>query len=120
MPAFVSYTTKDEAMHSMLCVALDSAGIERWDTSSMAVGEPLADQLRAAIKRCEVCVFIATRRSIESPWCLAELGAFWGAGKRVVLFMADPDLAETTLPPQFKGSLRADNARTLLDSLRKA
>jgi hypothetical protein len=120
VPAFISYSSKDEAMYSMLCMALDAAGIPRWDTTSMALGESLADQLRSAIGHCEACVFIATRRSIESPWCLAELGAFWGAGKRVILFMADPDLAEATLPPQFKGSLRADNGRSLLESLERA
>jgi hypothetical protein len=85
----------------------------------MSLGESLADQLQRAIRDCEVCVFLATRRSIESPWCLAELGAFWGAGKKVLLFMADPDLAETTLPPQFKGTLRADTGPRLIEELKR-
>jgi TIR domain len=119
MPIFVSYSFKDEAVFSTLALALDAAGIERWDSASMSVGDSLAGQLRAAIGHCEICIFIATRRSIESPWCLAELGAFWGAGKKVFLFMADPDLAESTLPPQFKGTLRVDNGRVLIESIQK-
>jgi hypothetical protein len=34
--------------------------------------------------------------------------------------MADPDLTESTLPPQFKGTLRVDNARALIEAARKA
>ena len=86
----------------------------------MALGESIADRLRRAIDACEVCVFIATRRSVESPWCLAELGAFWGAGKRVLLFMADPDLNETSLPPQFNGILRADSGLALIEAILSA
>ncbi len=118
MPAFVSHSFKDEAIYTAICLALDAANAERWDTSTMSPGESLADQLRDAIHACEVCVFIATRRSIESPWCLAELGAFWGAGKKVLLFLADPDLADSMLPPQFKGNLRVNTAHELIAAVK--
>jgi hypothetical protein len=119
MPIFVSHSFKDEAVYSALCLALDATGITRWDPESMALGDSLSSQLQSAIQACEVCVFVATRRSIESPWCLAELGAFWGSGKKVLMFMADPDLAEASLPPQFKGTLRADTAIKLIDAIRR-
>jgi hypothetical protein len=51
---------------------------------------------------------------------LAELGAFWGAGKKVLMFMADPDLADSILPPQFKGTLRADTAARLIEAVKNA
>ena len=117
MPAFISHSFQDVAVYSTLCLALDSAGADHWDPKTMAAGESLSDQLRSAIKSCEACVLIATRRSVESPWCLAELGAFWGAGKSVILFMADPDLADSVLPPQFKGNLRANTAQELISAL---
>jgi hypothetical protein len=120
VPTFVSHSFKDEAVYSALRLALDAAGIARWDPESMALGDSLSGQLQSAIRSCEVCVFIATRRSIESPWCLAELGAFWGSGKKVLMFMADPDLSEASLPPQFNGTLRADTAPKLIDSVRRA
>src|SRR5262245_38427407 len=99
MATFISHNFKDEAVYSTLCLALDAAGVTRWDPKSMELGESLSEQLVSAIRACEVCIFVATRRSIESPWCLAELGAFWGSGKKVLMFMTDPDLAEATLPP---------------------
>ena len=119
MPTFISHSFKDEAVYSTLCLALDAAGVTRWDPASMALGESLSEQLQSALQTCEVCVFIATRRSIESPWCLAELGAFWGSGKKVLMFMADPDLADSTLPPQFKGILRADTAVRLIEAVKR-
>jgi len=98
-------------------MALDSIGVERWSATGITPGKSLSDQLRNAISECKLCVFIATRRSIESQWCLAELGAFWGAGKTVVLFMADPDLDEGMLPPQFQGNLRATTPTQLSDAI---
>src|SRR5215218_3016553 len=120
MPTFLSHSFKDEAVYTAICLAIDAVGIKRWDSATMSPGESLADQLRDAIRECEVCAFIATRRSIESPWCLAELGAFWGADKRVLLFMADPDLSDSMLPPQFKGNLRVNTAQDLIKALATA
>jgi hypothetical protein len=56
MPAFVSHDPKDQAIYSTLCLALDAAGVERWDQTTMSLGGSLADQLRRAINDCEVCV----------------------------------------------------------------
>ncbi|MEW8693081.1 MAG: toll/interleukin-1 receptor domain-containing protein [Candidatus Thiodiazotropha endolucinida] len=119
MSTFISHSFKDEAVYSAICLAFDAAGIERWDPKQMSIGESLADQLNVAIQSCEVCVFIATRRSIESPWCLAELGAFWGAGKKVMLFLSDPDLADSVLPPQFKDDLKANTAQELIEAVKQ-
>jgi hypothetical protein len=120
MAIFISHSMKDTAIYSTLCLALDAAGVNRWDPRKMTKGESLAAQLREAITACEACVFLATRRSIESQWCLAEVGAFWGAGKRVLIFMADTDLADTVLPPQFKGNLTVYDASELIEAISKA
>ncbi|MEW8506669.1 MAG: toll/interleukin-1 receptor domain-containing protein [Candidatus Thiodiazotropha sp.] len=120
MPTFIGHSFKDEAVYTTLCLALDAAGIDRWDPKSMSLGESLSYQLQSAIRKCEICVLIATRRSIDSPWCLAELGAFWGAGKKVFMFMADPDLEDSVLPPQFKGTMRANDATKLINELKNA
>jgi hypothetical protein len=120
MPAFISHKSEDIAIYSAVCLALDGAGVQRWDVNNMSRGESLADQLRDAIRKCEVCIFIATSRSILSSWCLAELGAFWGAGKRVLLFISDPDLTDSVLPPQFKGDLKVNTAHELIDAAKIA
>ena len=103
---FISHCHKDKAVYSALCQALDNSGVSRWDVSKLAVGKPLADGLRDAIESCDDCVFVATPRSLESRWCLAELGAFWGAGKRVILFIADPEVSAQELPPNSMATSR--------------
>lgn len=114
MPVYICHKFEDVGIYSLVCLALDSADVHRWNPLEMSHGESIAGQLRGAIHACEVCVFIATRRSIESPWCQAELGAFWGAGKKVLVFIGDPDLSDNMLPPQFRGDLKVTNAQELI------
>ena len=115
---FVSHSHKDAGSYSALCLALDSCSISRWDVKHLTVGASLADGLRAAIDSCDVCVFLATSNSVISEWCHAELGAFWGASKRVLVFLAEPSLTETQLPPQFRGHLVTDDASRLVEAIR--
>ena len=115
---FVSHSDKDEAAYSNFCLALDGSSVNRWDPQTMAVGSSLADQLREAIRTCDACVFLATKRSVESKWCMAELGAFWGAGKHVIVFLTDPEITEAQLPVQFQGNLWSRDARRVLEDIK--
>src|SRR5688572_19720770 len=117
MSIFVSHSQQDEAVYSNFCLTLDGTGVKRWDQQTMAVGGSLADQLREAIRICDGCVFLATKRSVESKWCMAELGAFWGAGKRVIVFLADPEISEGQLPVQFQGNLWSRSAHRVLEAI---
>ena len=120
MPAFISHSHDDGGIYSTLCLALDAAKLSRWDPTTMSSGKSLGEQLRDAIHECYACVFVATRNSIASRWCLAEAGAFWGAGKRIILFMGESGLTDTDLPPQFKGSLWTSDAGRLMTELANA
>lgn len=64
-----------------------------------------------------MCVFLATTHSLESRWCLAELGAFWGAGKKVIVYLADPAIDQSALPPQFQGNLWTADAEELIKGI---
>ncbi len=104
MPVFISYSTKDSKEYDTLAHVLKLEGLGPKGASPTG-GAPLADQLREMIQHCDACVFLATRNSVESKWCLAELGAFWGVGKGVVIYIADCKLQPTALPPQFTGNV---------------
>jgi len=65
-----------------------------------------------------VCVFLATARSLQSGWCLAELGAFWGAGKKVIIYRADPTIDQSKLPPQFRENLWTTDASDLVEGIK--
>ena len=111
---FISHSFEDKGSCSLLQLALENAGIQTWGDAQLQPGQSLSDQLAAAVAQCDVCVFLASRRSIESSWCLAELGAFWGADKRVVIYIGDPALDESALPPMFRGMLWTADASQLL------
>ena len=119
MPVFVSHSHADSAIYTTLASLWTKSasrdGCDKdvgWRSSSRPA--PHGDS-----GDCEVCIFLATLRSVDSPWCLAEVGAFWGSGKKVLLFMADPDLTDAMLPPQFKGNLMVSDAATLFAAARE-
>ena len=118
MKVFVSHAKKDAGIYSALCLALDGAKIDRWP-EELTPGDLLADQLRQAIHDCQTCVFVVTRSSVASQWCLAELGAFWGAAKKVLLFMGESGLSDSDLPSQFRGSFWTSDAGVLIEHLKK-
>lgn len=119
MAVFVSHKTEDKAAYKSLCMVLKAAGVEYWDASAMIAGGPLAEQLRTAISESEACIFIATRQSIKAPWCLAELGAFWGAGKNVIVYVAETGVQEKDFPPQFRGTLWTDEPSRVIQAVRE-
>ena len=86
MPVFISHDMDDRTEYDQFVAGLKQAGLDPWNPNSMSVGASLADQLAAGIRSCDSCVFLATRNSVESVWCFAETGAFWGAGKKLVAF----------------------------------
>jgi hypothetical protein len=114
---FISYSLKDEASYTSLCLALESANLPYWK-QNLKAGAPLKDQLRDAISKCDVCIFVATRGSVTSQWCLNEIGAFWGAGKRIILYAANADI-ENKLPPLFKGDYWTSDAREVINQVRE-
>lgn len=114
---FISYSLKDEAPFTSLCLALEAANVPYWK-GQLRAGASLKDQLRDAISKCDICIFIATRSSVTSQWCLNEIGAFWGAGKRIIIFSANPDI-ENKLPPLFKGDYWTCDARAVISQVKE-
>ena len=88
------------------------------DVSKLSLGKTLAEGLRVAIEECQVCIFLATARSLESRWCLCGAGAFWGQEK-VFIYLADPEINESDLPPQFRGNLWTVDAMQLVEAVKE-
>src|SRR5262245_20309869 len=105
MPVFISHSFENKAEFDNIADALEAEGIQYWKPESLKAGASLSEQLRTAIMESEVCIFVATRHSVESNWCGAEIGAFWGAGKPVVVWVAEASLQENQMPKQFQGQL---------------
>lgn len=119
MSAFISHNQQDKGLFTTMRAGLAWQGVETWDPDSMGAGASLRDQLREAINNCEACIFLATQNSVKSLWCMAELGAFWGAGKRVITFIADPSITEEQFPPQLRGDLWTNDFDRVVRDVKK-
>ena len=105
LAVFISHSFENKPEFDNIGDALAQAGVPYWNPDKVKSGSSLRDQLRQAVENCCVCIFIATHRALESSWCGAELGAFWGAGKPVIVYLADSSLKEDDLPPIVQGDV---------------
>jgi hypothetical protein len=118
MTIYISYSQKDKASFTSIKLALEGKGVKCWDPASMQAGSSLREQLLRGMQACDLCVFVATKNSLDSKWCSAELGAFWGARKRVIIFTADSDVSEDRLPPQFGDDLRTNDVNDVVRAVK--
>lgn len=89
MTAFVSHSFENKPEFDNIVDALVQAAVPYWNPAEVKPGRSLRDQLRRAVEHCSVCIFVATHRALASSWCGADLGAFWGAGKPLLVYLAD-------------------------------
>lgn len=103
---FISHSFGNKAGFLNVAHPLAAASIPYWNPDTdVRPGSSLREQLRQAIAECCVCVFVATRPALASSWCASELGAFWGAGKPIIVYLADPSLTESDLPEIVQGDV---------------
>ena len=105
MTAFISHSFENKPEFENITDALDQRAVAYWNPAEIHAGASLREQLRAAVARCSLCIFIASRKSIDSSWCGAELGAFWGAGKPIVVYLAEASLTDDELPQIVQGDV---------------
>jgi CheY-like chemotaxis protein len=105
MTAFISHSFDNKPEFENVTDALQHRGVDFWNPAEIRPGASLREQLRAAVERCRVCIFIATRQSVDSSWCGAELGAFWGAGKPIIVYLAEASLKDSDLPQIVQGDV---------------
>jgi TIR domain len=117
MPVFISYSQKDDAIYKTFCISLEGQNINHWSSQNMFAGQSLREQLRLAVNDSEICVFLATKNSIKSEWCSAELGAFWGKGIKVIVYIIDSDLRDDIIPVQFQGDLWTRDPRDVIRAI---
>ena len=105
MNAFISHSFENKPEFENVTDALELRGVAFWNPSEIRPGASLREQLRSAVECCELCIFIATRKSVGSSWCGAELGAFWGAGKPIIVYLAEASLTDDELPQIVQGDV---------------
>lgn len=121
MRIFISHSSKDKNSDrlKLLDTLLKREGFEPWEDKELVVGDQLVHGLREAIDRCDACVFFLSQDSGKSPWCMAELGAFWGTGKPVWILCADGAPSINTVVPQFQHLLHTDNPDKVVEAAKR-
>jgi len=74
-----------------------------WD--QIVAGQPIAGRIQDGVSNSVCCIFLLNSHSVNSTWCMAEVGAFWGAGKPVIIYPIDPPCD----PPRFLDGIRRAN-----------
>jgi CheY-like chemotaxis protein len=105
MPVFISHSFENLPEFENMTDALVLRSVPFWNPAEIRPGGSLREQLRAAVEKCGLCIFIATRKSIGSSWCGAELGAFWGTGKPIIVYLAEASLTDDELPQIVQGDV---------------
>jgi len=105
MLVFISHSFENRPEFENVTDALELRGVSFWNPAEIRPGASLREQLRAAVEQCGLCIFVATRKSIGSSWCGAELGAFWGAGKPIIVYLAEASLTDDELPQIVQGDV---------------
>jgi len=102
---FISYPSKSHDYVALLKDYLSRRGTFRFwhDDQEVRVGDEVSRRLSEGLEQSDVCLFILNTHSVKSTWCMAEVGAFWGAGKTILVHTIDPKCS----PPPFLAGLRA-------------
>src|SRR5947199_4334613 len=119
MTVFVSHDFDDKSQFENVIYALEREGIDFWHPDAVQAGGSLADQLQDAVLKCFICVFIATKKSIKSSSCSVELGAVWGAGKKILVYTIDSTLEAVDLPVPLQGHVFERELKRLTNAIKK-
>src|SRR5437763_5799273 len=113
MTVFISHSFDDQSEFENVTDWLDRLGVPYGKPAEIKSGASLRGQLRQAVGSCSVCIFVATHKSVKSSWCGAELGAFWGSGIPVIVYLADGSLPDEALPPIVQGDVWDKNLKSI-------
>lgn len=95
---FISHSHGDQDWVQAFARQLNIEGIKAWvATNEVAIGEPWADKLEAALRLSDAFVFIVDAESVSSPNASFELGVALGGGKRIIA-VVDKDVLYSDLP----------------------
>lgn len=65
--------------------------------NALPTGEEFIKKIKEELEDCEAVIFLVTDQYLKSQFCLAELGAAWGLGKKIYpLLLVDIEKIEKT------------------------
>ena len=81
---FLAHSASDRDFASRLTKALVASGADIWTDEELAPGQDAEEAVLAGLRRSNVVVFVVPEREGAGKNALAELGAAFALGKRIV------------------------------------
>jgi WD40 repeat protein len=104
--AFVSYAHADAELVHGIVERLEAAGWSIWlDRTDLLAGTRLTQELPTGIRDAHTFLFMMSARSVVSKWCMAEVDAAIGLGRRIIPVLLEP---ATDCPSQLEEYLRLE------------
>jgi hypothetical protein len=87
------------------------------DWEQIKAGEDINVTVQNGVAQATCCVFLLDEHSAKSTWCMAEVGAFWGAGKPVVVYNLLP--SHDAIPPFLRDIKYLDDPEEVVKSVKE-
>jgi len=93
LSVFISYSTRDLENATALRSWVESAGAQPFLAAyAVAPGQPLALDIMAAIKGCDLFLLLWSQNARSSEWVPQEIGIARGAGKSIMPVVLQPEI----------------------------
>lgn len=115
---FVSYPSESLKDVQEIVGQLKERGIDVWfaqDKRSLAPNLP--NFIREGIQESFCCLFILNKHSAQSKWCHAEVGAFWGTDRPIVVLMIPPEADPRDMPPYLPIIQHSDDFERVVETI---
>ncbi len=87
---FISYSRVDAVAQALIAKILELGGYTYFsDDRSISSGENFAERIAEAITNSSLFLFIASKKSIESQWCIKEIYYAFEQGKHILPIRID-------------------------------
>ncbi len=100
MKIFVSYSRETEAVAKAVVADLESLGHDVWFDRELSGGQAWWDQILAAVRRCDLMVFLMHPKSLASVACTGERRYAVALGKAVLPLQVADGISINLLPPE--------------------
>lgn len=112
---FISYPSGSGEFAELLVNFLKAQDIQAiWiDKDEISAGENINHRLKNGVNESACCIFLLNSHSLVSPWCMAEVGSFWGAGKKIIIYNIEP---RCELPSYLTGIKVANTLSDIIDA----
>ncbi len=114
---FISYPSQSIDKMRELAEYLGKKSFNRvWrDDEHIEGGQIISDQLEIGLQKSDCCVLVLSKHTEKSAWCMQEIGAFWGAGKPIIVYRTDPSV---DAPALFAGRKLANSLDQVVELLK--